>query len=135
MADAWQVITGHDHTGTLVDMLQVPAMPRGIQALELRWSANGSAARHGTLAADLEWNVLLRYPAGATDSQRDRLLAQFGLSDTTTSAAVTVRLRDNSGNYTAYNATAVLADIGARQQGRWERVVVRLLNLVEIDES
>lgn len=134
MPDMFQVATGHDNTAGLADMVQDPAIPRGLEYPELRWAANVSAAWHGLLFADLEWNVLQRLPSGATPSVRDQLLAQFGLSDAVASAAVTVRLRDNGGNFANYNATAALVDQGARAQGRWERVVVRLNNLVLIAE-
>lgn len=131
----WQVKAGHDNVATLANMVQQPAMPRGIEYPELRFAANGTAARHGAVFADLEWNVLLRFPVGEEASVRDQLLTQFGLSDATASAAVTVQLRNNSGTYANYNATAILLDQGQRAAGRWERLVIRLARLVVIPDE
>lgn len=131
----WQVKAGHDNVATLANMVQQPAMPRGIEYPELRFAANGTAARHGIAFCDLEWNVIKRIPLTGSTSVRDQLLAQFGLSDSTTSAAVTVQLRNNSGTYANYNATAILLDQGQRAAGRWERLVIRLARLVVIPDE
>lgn len=130
----WQVAAGHGNIEGLVDMVQEPALPRGIEYPELRFAASGSATWHGAAFGDLEWNVLLRMPADETPSQRDQLLTQFGLSDTVASGPVTVRLRNNSGVVALYNATAILLSPGTRAQGRWERLVIRLRALVAIQE-
>lgn len=130
---AWQVVITHDNAGNLADMKQQPAMPRGIEYPELRFAADGSAARHGAMFCDLEWNVIKRIPEGGSDSIREQLLTQFGLSDTTASAPVTVQLRDNNGDFAYYNARAILVDQGRRAPGRWERLVIRLAQLVKIE--
>lgn len=130
----WQVITGHDNVGTLADMLQQPAMPGGIQYADPRWAANQTRANHGVMFCDLVFNVTKRIPVSPSDSIREQLLTQFGLSDSTLSAEVTVELRDNNGDWTDYNTTAHLLEPGSRAPGRVEDLTIRLLPLEVIAE-
>ncbi len=132
---AWQVAAGHDNEAGLTDMAQQPAAPDGIVYPVLRFAADGSAYRDGQAYCDLRWNVLGRLIVGETPSMRDTLLTQFGLSDSTSSALVTVQIRDNTNAFANYNATAILLDTGQRATGRWENLTIRLTHLELLPEA
>ncbi len=125
MATNWKVATTHNNTAGLANMSQKPAAPGGVQYPEVRWSANGTASGEGFAYCDLVWDVITR-------AMRGTLLTQFGLSDTTLSAAVTINMPNNANAQTNYNATAILLDSGRRRPGRWEGLTIRLNKLEAI---
>lgn len=97
----YQIAAGHNSAGSLATITPQPAMPELPDYASLEFHADDRAYVHGYLSATLVWEELLA-------SEIATVLTAFGLSNTTRSAYVTVRLRtDSDSGFANYNATCV----------------------------
>lgn len=96
---AYQVAQNHDNAVGLVNMVVQPKMP-GIRGGAREWAADGFQYENGWKLCELSFGFM-------TTTQLSSLLTQFGLSETTLSAEITIRLPANiTRTATNYNATA-----------------------------
>lgn len=97
----YRVALGHDNEASFADIAPQPAMPELPDYASLKAHADDFVYANGYLRAVLVWSEL-------TAAQVATVLTQFGLSRSTRSALVTVRLRDDGDStYSNWNATAV----------------------------
>jgi hypothetical protein len=111
----------------LVDLDPIVPQPRsdGVAATRRSFSANGGVYEAG-LFVQLEWSLL------GSAAQYRALLTQFGLL-TTTTAEVTVQVRDHAFNWIRFNGVAVRPDIG--KDIRWDifpRGITLLIRELEV---
>lgn len=124
----FQVAQGHDNTAGLTDL---PLEPRfsGILHPRVVIAASGQKYYDGQPYAELRWDFMRK-------STYETLLTLFGLSDTTLSAPVTVRLLKNDFiTWANYNAIALLPDMGRQiehERGKFLNIVIVLRALQEI---
>lgn len=118
----YQVAPGWNNAGELAAIVPQGASPDAIQYPELRYAADGSASFHGYMFMDLVWSSLER-------AQYNSLMTQFGLSQTTASARVTVTIREDDDSFANYNATAIHVKAAKRARPFWKQLTIRLRNL------
>lgn len=103
---AFQAATGHNNAGSLADVTPQPRS-EGIQYADIRYSADGSVVRHGYARTEWRYGFMTRTQFAAMQSA-------LGVSESTKSAAVTIRTLINSDfqTYANYNATAINPEPG-----------------------
>ena len=118
-ADTW------DNEAGLADLDPQPATPNGIQTAGRVYAADGSSYPDGQMFVELVWSVM-------TNEQKNAIDTALGVNDTTTSNAVTLRLRGNDGDFANYNGTVHSPEIGRggrRSLVGWQNVTYRVTGL------
>jgi hypothetical protein len=126
MPDVYAVADGHGVAdGSLIALPQQPALPDGLRYAELNFYGDSSANVNGYLQGVLVWSFTDRDQYTAT-------LTAFGVSETTRSNEVTVRVRTNGNSFARFNCTAVFTQDHRRSRGVgafWENLVIVLNEL------
>jgi len=124
MADQYEIVDGHDNSGSLAAVTPQPRST-GIQyPAKRRFSASGAVYVDGSMTTTWIYDVLSR-------TERNTIYTQFGLSDTTIYNEVTIRTRGNDDAFAVYNATVVAPEV-ERDVAFWEDIEFKFINLESI---
>jgi len=122
---ATKVITGHNHQSTVVAVSPQPARKEPLHHGRINRVPGGLTYPEGYLQTHQLWNVRERadYPI---------IMAQYGLSLTTTSALITIAMDDDYGNYKYYNAVASYDQDAQREMNFWKRLEIKINKMEEV---
>lgn len=122
VADTWNNEAG------LAALDPQPATPNGIQTAGRVYAVDGSSYPDGQMFVELVWSVM-------TNEEKNAVDTALGVSDTTTSNAVTVRIRGNDGNFANYNGIVhypIIGQDGRRSVLGWQNMTYRVTGLEAI---
>lgn len=122
----YQVAVNHDNEAGLAEVTPQPRNPADFQYIEVLDAADGSVIPQGKPYVELYFSVLLY-------EEYTSVLTQFGLSETTFNANVTVKLHENGGTWGNYNGIASHRPGKRRSSaGWWEDFVITVSRLTAI---
>lgn len=114
----YQVALNHNNAAGLQNLNPQPASPRGIQIPQRVNASSGDAYHDGEMFIDLVYTL---------NEGRAALETQLGISITTASRAVTMRLPDNNYQWANYNCFVEYPQGGNRFNSQaWNEVVYRV---------
>lgn len=121
----YQVYIGLNQAANLADMAPQPRTVDPIDAGEVIWASDGSLVPVGADTLELQWTAI-------SNSERSALLTAFGLSETTRTAAVTIRLKINAGTFANYNCWATYLKTERRVYTGWVDFRIRVEIIVAL---
>lgn len=122
---ATKVITGHNNQATVAAVSPQPARREPMRHGKLNRAPGGYSYPQGYQQTKLVWNVIER-------SSYPLIMTQFGLDLDSTSAAITIALDDDYGNYKYYNAIATYEQDANREMNFWKRLTITIMDMQEV---